>query len=121
MGAAKNAYLAKQMAVQQALVDAGVASGKQRMVDYMTIALRDPAIMGKDIWGRERIEKLFVALEALDKEFAEAYTSAKEADYLQDRLDRKLREIYGDDLVPFEKRQPDIIRPGYEKSRKGWK
>ena len=121
MGAAKNAYVAKQFAVKQALVDAGVASGKQRMVDYMTIALRDPAIVGKDIWGRGRIDKLFAELEALDKEYAEAYTTGKEADHLQDKLDRKLREVYGDDLVPFSVRQPDIMQPGYEKSRKGWK
>lgn len=118
---AKNGYLAKKQAVSQALLDAGMACGKQQIVDYLTIALRDPAVVGKDTWGRERIDKLFAALEALDKEFADAYTTKKEADYLQDKLDRKLREVYGDNLVPFEVRQPDIKILGYEKSRKGWK
>lgn len=117
---AKNGYLAKQQAVKQALVDAGMACGKQQIVDYLTIALRDPQVVGQNIWGRERIDKLFAALEALDKEYADAYTTKKEADYLQDKLDRKLREVYGEELVPFAVRQPDILQPGYEKSRKGW-
>lgn len=117
---AKNGYLEKKLAVQQALVDAGVRCGQQQIVDYLTIALRDPAVVGKDIWGRERIDKLFIALEALDREFADAYTTKKEADYLQDKLDRKLREVYGDELLPFAARQPDIKQVGYDKSRKGW-
>ena len=116
-----SAYLEKQNAVKIALVDAGIACGKQQMVDYITIALRDPAIMGKDTFGRERIDKLFAKLEALDKEFAKAYTLDKEADYYQEKLDSCLREVYGDDLVPFVQRQPDILQPGYNKSRKGWK
>lgn len=116
----KNGYLEKKQAVQQALLDAGMACGKQQIVDYLTIALRDPAVVGKDTWGRERIDKLFAALEALDKEYADAYTTKKEADYLQDKLDRKLREVYGDDLVPFAIRQPDVKQPGYGKSKKGW-
>lgn len=118
---ARNGYLEKKLAVQQALIDAGVQCGKQQIVDYLTIALREPDVVRDDAWGRERIDRLFAKLEELDKEYADAYTSSKEADYLQEKLDRKLREVYGDELVPFEKRQPDIIRPGYEKSRKGWK
>lgn len=121
MGAAKNAYLAKQMAVKQALIDAGMASGKQQIVDYLTVALRDPDVVLDDAWGRERIDRLFAKLEALDKEFADAYTPSREADYLQEKLDRLLREVYGDELVPFAVRQPDIKQVGYDKSRKGWK
>ena len=117
----KNGYLEKKLAVQQALIDAGVQCGKQQIVDYLTIAMRDPDVVLDDAWGRERIDRLFAKLEALDKEFADAYTSSKEADYLQEKLDRLLREVYGDDLVPFEKRQPDIKQVGYDKSRKGWK
>lgn len=117
----KNGYLEKQLAVKQALIDAGVQCGKQQIVDYLTIALRDPDVVIEDFWGRERIDRLFAKLEALDKEYADAYTSKKEADYLQEKLDRLLREVYGDDLVPFSVRQPDIIQPGYNKSRKGWK
>lgn len=117
----KNSYLQKKQELQQALIDAGVQCGKQQIVDYLTIALREPAVVSTDIWGRGRIDKLFAMLEALDKEYEGAYTTGKEADYLQEKLDRKLREVYGDKLVPFAERQPHVKQPGYAKSRKGWK
>lgn len=116
-----NAYLAKKAAVNQAILDVGIESGKQQIVDYMTIALRDPNVVGRDIFGRERIVKIIAAIEALDREFADAYTVEAEADHLQDKLDRKLREVYGDDLVPFRVRQPHVVQPRYHKARKGWK
>lgn len=116
-----NGYLAKRAALNQAILDIGIECGKQQIMDYMTIALRDPNVVGKDVFGRERIVKLFAAIEALDKEFVDAYTVGAEADYLQEKLDQKLREVYGDELLPFRVRQPHIHQPGYQKARKGWK
>lgn len=118
---ATNGYLAKKQALNQALLDIGIESGKQQIVDYLTIALRDPKVVGSDIFGKERILKVFAAIEALDKEFADAYTVKAEADYLQEKLDAKLREVYGDELLPFVVRQPHVRQPGYQKARKGWK
>jgi hypothetical protein len=118
---AVNGYLTKKTAFNQALLDIGIQCGKQQIMDYMTIVLRDPNVVGSDIFGRERIDKVFAAIEALDKEFADAYTLKVEADYLQETLDRKLREVYGDELVPFRERQPHIKQLGYNKARKGWK
>ncbi len=115
-----NGYLEKQTAVKQALIDIGVTCGKQQMLDYLTIALRDPDVVGKDIFGRQRIEKLTLKLMELDSEFSDAYTVKKEADYLQEKLDRKLREVYGDELIPFCERQPYVKQLKY-KSRKDWK
>ena len=36
-------------------------------------------------------------------------------------MDGVLREIFGDDLIPFQKRYPIVKQYGYLKSRKGWK
>lgn len=118
---ATNGYLAKRDALNQVLLDVGMECGKQQIIDYMTIALRDPDVVGSDIFGKERILKVFAAIEALDKEFADAYTVKVEADHLQEKLDRMLREVYGDELLPFRVRQPHIKQLGYKKSRSGWK
>lgn len=115
-----NAYLDKKKEREQTLLDIGVTCGKQQIVDYLTIVLRDPVIMGKDTFGSERIEKVLVRLMQLDDEFRGAYTIDKEADYLQEKLDQKLRELYGDGLIPFSERQPYVKQMGYKKSRKGW-
>ena len=117
---ATNGYLAKRAALNQEILDIGIECGKQQIMDYMTIVLRDPNVVGSDIFGRERIDKVFAAIEALDKEFVDAYTLKVEADYLQETLDRKLREVYGDELVTFRERQPHIKQLGYNKARKGW-
>ena len=116
-----NGYLTKKAAFNQALLDIGMESGKQQIMDYLTIALRDPDVVKDDIFGRKRIDKVFAKIEALDKEYADAYTTKAEADVLQERLDRKLREVYRDKLVPFQVRQPHIKQLGYQKARKGWK
>lgn len=118
---AVNGYLAKRDALNQALLDIGMESGKQQIMDYLTLALRDPDVVGSNIFGKERIVKVFAAIEALDREFSDAYTVKVEADHLQEKLDRMLREVYGDELLPFRVRQPHIKQLGYNKSRKGWK
>ena len=115
-----SAYMRKLHQEKQALVDAGIQCGKQQIVDYLTLVLRDPDYVGRDIFGRERIEKIIVGLEAYDKLFKEAYTVNKEADYYQEKLDERLREVYGNELVPFVERQPDILQPRYNKKKKGW-
>lgn len=116
-----NAYLDKKANREQALLDIGLACGKQQMADYITCVLRNPLYVGKDIFGRDRIEKVLVGLMDYDKKYKKAYTLDKEADVAQQHLDDELRQVYGDELVPFEVRQPDIKILGYEKSRKGWK
>ena len=57
--AGRNKYLDRQRERDQGFFDAGERIGIQKMWDYMQIALRDPEIMGKDVFGRKRLEKLF--------------------------------------------------------------
>ena len=116
-----NAYLDKKEKREQTLLDIGLTCGKQQMVDYITCVLRNPLYVGTDIFGRGRIDKVLAGLMDYDKKYKKAYTLDKEADVAQQHLDGELRQVYGDDLVPFEERQPDVKILGYEKSRKGWK
>ena len=116
-----NGYLEKQKARRQAILDVGEQLGTQKMWDYMQMALTDPEIMGKDTFGRKRIEKLFAKVHELADTYHVAFTDNVEADYYQEKMDAKLREKWGEDLVPFYERYPMIKRLGYDKARKGWK
>lgn len=120
MGSKPGGYIQKLHGTKQALIDAGIQCGKQQIVDYLTLVLRDPVYVAKDIHGRERIAKILVGLHEYEKKFEKAYTKDKEADVAQEHLDAMLREVYGDDLVPFAERQPDVMQMNYNKARKGW-
>jgi len=118
---AKNGYLAKRDAINQAFLDAGEQMGLQKMWDYMQIALRDPNIMGKDIFGRQRLEKLFYRCQELAEEYHAAFTDDKEAELPQRNFDAALREIWGDDLSTFYERYPQLKQIKYDKGKKNWK
>ena len=121
MAGNKNTYLDRQRQRDQAFFDAGERVGIQKMWDYMQIALRDPEIMGKDVFGRKRLEKLFYKSKELADYFHTAFTDDKEADLVQRDMDAALREIWGEDLSEFYDRYPELKKLGYTKSRKNWR
>lgn len=117
----KNDYIKRQQAVQQGFLDAGEQMGMQKMWDYLQIAVRCPDVMGNDILGRKRIEKIFAKCKELADHYHEAFTDGVEADYRQEELDGVLREIWGDDLNTFYERYPQLKKVDYKKSRKNWR
>lgn len=117
---AKNNYLAKQKAVQQAIYNAGEEIGMQRLWDAVQLALRDPEVVGKDSFGRQRMEKLYKGIKKYVDGYHTAFTGDAEADYHQEKMDAALREIWGDDLTPFRERYPKLKQYGYDKAQKGW-
>lgn len=119
--AGKNTYLERQRQRDQAFLDAGERIGIQKMLDYIQIALRDPEVVGKDVFGRQRLEKLFNKSKGLADYFHTAFTDDVEADRVQRDMDAALREIWGEDLSPFYDRYPEIRDLGYNKSRKNWR
>ena len=121
MASKKNAYLERRNAVNQAMLDAGEQMGMQKMWDYLQIALRDPETMGKDVFGRQRMKKLFQKTKELAEHFHTAFTDDKEADYCQEELDSALREIWGEDLSTFYERYPQLKKVDYTKSKKNWR
>lgn len=118
--AGHNAYMKKKQAERQAAFDLGEEMGMQKMWDYVQCCLRDPEIMGKDIFGKERINRIFKGLQQRADMYHVAFTDDKEADYYQEKLDAELREIHGEELNVFYERYPFIKKIGYDKARKGW-
>ena len=97
------------------VLEIGMEVGMQKMADFFAIALNDPAVLGKSILGKKRLMPVLQRVHDLIDEFAEAFTVADEADYMQEKLDRILRKIYGgSEFVPFEERYPAIKQRKYK-------
>lgn len=120
MSGGKNAFLKQRDERDRKFFEAGMDMGLQLCHDYVQMALRDQDTMGKDVFGRGRIEKLFRNVLKLDDYFHLAFTTHVEADKRQEEMDAILREIWGEDLVPFDKRYPYAKKYSYRKRRKGW-
>ena len=120
---AKNAFLLKQQTANQKFLDVGMDTGFQKCWDLMQIVLRDPEVMGKDTFGKQRIKKLYHALVKYEKELGAAWLpiKEKEADVKQRDLDALLGEIWGDGLCPFYERYPHIKKVDYSKGKKNWR
>lgn len=117
---AKNNYVAQREARDQYYFEQGEAVGFQRCLDYMQHLLRNPKYVGKDIFGRKRWELLYEGLKECDKTFHKAFTHDAEADYCQEKMDAGIREIFGDDTLPFPERYPMFKQANYKKPMKGW-
>lgn len=115
----KNDFLRKQAERDRKFFMAGMDMGVQLAHDYIQIALRDKPTMAKDVFGRERIERVLKKVLSLDDYFSIAFSDHVEADYRRAELDYALREIWGNDLVPFEKRYPMATTFRYDKVKKG--
>ena len=115
-----NAYLQKRESVNQGFLDAGEQMGMQKMWDYFQVTLRDPKVMGKDTFGKKRLDKIYNNLKALADRYHVCFTDDKEADYYQEELDARIKEGC-DEFYPFYERYPQLKKLGYEKARKGWK
>lgn len=116
----KNAYLAKQKDKYQTYFDAGERIGMQKMWDYMVLVLRDPAIMGKDTFGKERLDRIWEHLKDVTEFYHTAFTDDVEADYYQELMDKQFRAIWGDKTLPFYERYDELKRQKYDKPKKGW-
>lgn len=116
----RNDFLKQRDERDRKMLLAGMNLGMQAATDYMQMALRDKEVMHKDTFGRGRIDKILRKIMELDDTFSPAYSGAVDADYYQEKMDAALREIWGEDLLPFHERYPDLKKHGYDKPRKGW-
>ena len=117
---AKNDYLERRREREQNVFDAGERIGMQKMWDYLQVALRDPEAMGRDVFGKKRMEKIFQVVGRHADYFGKAFSKDVEADKRQEELDAALREIWGDELTTFYDRYPELKKFGYDKPQKGW-
>lgn len=88
--------------------------------DYLHIAMRRSSVVGKRKWGRKAFDRLFKELNEIANYYHTAFTDDKEADVVQEELDRQLKEIYKDDFQDFFTRYPYVKKQEYKKPRKGW-
>ena len=116
----KNDYLARQKIMQQTYFNAGLQSGRQQIMDMLSLVLRDPAIMGKDTFGKERLVKVVQGIGEYIDVYEKAWMKDDETDYYQKKLDAALAEAYGEALHDsFYKRYE--FAPEYDYTKGKWK
>lgn len=114
--ARKNAFLERQRKNEDAIFNAGIRVGIQYNNDIYHIILNDPDIMGKDVFGEKRLEKVHLAAQELSDYYESALDiKDPECDVFRDRMDRRLRKIWKDRLVPFERRYDELKAVRYGK------
>lgn len=94
----KNAYLARQKVAHQAYFEAGLQSGRQQIIDMVSLVLRDPDIMGKDTFGKDRLLKVVKGIGEYIDVYQKAWERDDETDYYRDKLDAALAEAYGEGM-----------------------
>lgn len=95
---AKNDFLAKQRAAQRGFFEAGLQSGRQQIIDMVSLVLRDADIMGKDTFGKDRLLRVVKGIKDYIDIYQKAWEKDDETDYYRARLDDALAEAYGEDL-----------------------
>lgn len=115
--AKQNPFLAKQEAMRERCFIVACDTTSQQFFDYMCIVLNDPEIMGKDVFGAKRLQKVQEAMKKLDKEYSEAWCGSQESDWYQEKLDEALKRIFGE-IVPFRERYPYLKEWDYNKPHK---
>ena len=117
---AKNDFLAKQAALQRACFEAGLRSGRQQILDMVSLVLRDPDIMGKDTFGKDRLMRVVKGVGEYIDIYQKAWEKDDETDYYRAKLDDALVEAYGNDLHDsFLKRYE--VAPEYDYTKGKWK
>ena len=110
----KNGYLARQKTVIDVYRQAEKQTYIQFMTDTLMLTLNDPKVMGKDVFGKERIKKLVAAWGKTFDKFHGALEKGDEADYYQEKMDVLLKRILGgDDFHPFSERYDWIKQQKY--------
>ena len=95
---AKKDFLARQRAVQSGFFEAGLRSGRQQILDLVSLVLRDQEIMGKDTFGKDRLLKVVKGVGDYIDLYQKAWEKDDETDYYRAKLDAALAEAYGEGL-----------------------
>lgn len=104
--AKQNAFLQKQQARLEVYLKAEKDTYIQYMTDTLVLTLNDPDVMGKDVFGKTRLNKVIRAWEKVFDRYHAALEKNDEADYQQIKLDQRLEAIFGEDIPRFGERYP---------------
>ena len=117
---AKNDFQARQKALQRAHFNAGVQMGRQQIMDMLSLVLRDPDIMGKDIFGKDRLLKVVRGIGDYIDKYELAWGKHDETDYMRAKLDAALAEVYGEGMQDSFLQRYDFA-PEYDYTKGKWK
>lgn len=94
----------------------GFDTGLQFMTDIFEACLNDPAVVGKDTFGKGRMMKLRNATtDMVDKLRPSMYgVTNPEADVLQAHIDAKLKKVWGDQYDEWPVRYPNLVPCSYK-------
>ena len=109
----QSGFMAKQLAMRQALIDATERVTQQLMMDTLQIVLHSELGFGYD-----RIMRITKAWGSEYNHYHDALNAKHaEADVLRVHLDRELADILKghQDLIPFEERYQEIKEIAYKK------
>ena len=114
-----SSYIQQRNDRDRKMLMAGIYMGMQMYGDFYSVALHRPEVMVKPL-GRMKITRIAASVSELSDYYWPAFTNHVEAERFQEELDRALREIVGDDLIPFAERYPWLKQCSYDKHKKGW-
>lgn len=114
----QSGFMKRQQEMSREYVLAGVNIGMQQAADAFAIALHDSSLMGKNAFGAARIKAVTDRANQIIDEFFDAWRPGPEQDYQQDRLDRALKDIFGEELQPFKQRYPFVKEQKYRRAKK---
>ena len=116
----KNDLVKQQRATWLHFFQAGQETGRQQMLDMLSLVLNDPDIMGKDIFGKGRLLKVVKGIGDYMDKYAQAWQKTDETDVYRAKLDAALAEIYGEGLHDSFLERYDYA-PEYDYNKGRWK
>lgn len=118
-----DSYIKRQQKKEDAIAQVAFDSGFQAACDLLVLVLRDPEYVSRrDIHGWRRLNRIYRGLSKYYHMYEDAWSTKKNADYLQEKLDANIREVTPPEhFEPFKVRHPFIKQPSYKHGRKGWR
>lgn len=76
----------------------------QLCLDVMTIVLNDPEVMGKDTFGKTRLQKLGKEFNKLYQECVIGLSPDTTASHVREQIDRRLKQVWGEGFESWPER-----------------
>lgn len=102
--AKKNAYLEKRNRERALATEIVQRWTAQLCLDVITIVLNDPEVMGKDVFGPQRLQKVGEAFNAQYHNWVVGLSPDVTSSYVREKMDERLERIWGEGLKRWPER-----------------
>lgn len=102
----KNAFAKRIKKHREQSLDIMQAWTAQLALDTIAIVLNDPKVMGHDVFGAKRLEKVCAGFNAAWPDHILAILDHDESDYWRTKIDQALARIYGPSYLHWQERYP---------------